>query len=416
MKPETRVLLESELIGWMMVYADKVFSVDGLDFPIFSHPAHRKIAQEIISRIEKQEVANPLTLLNALPEEGIYPDGVRKYLTDCTYRAAYCHFPQEVVNTLLNDNRRLELIRLCGTVADDAERGDDPEGLAGELVDGLDGVMREMRCVNLQDDYAISVKVLEAMKATPQCMPTGLVRLDKAMDGGLYAGKSYGFAARKKVGKTILAGTISHNLNQAGVKHLFICGEMSAEEVHQRTMARATGIYPSVFRDREKSTPAMINRIHTAIAQTKRCAIYASTPGLTFVDLKRTVAAAIARHQIQGFILDYWQLVKGKDSKESDASHLDRVAQWIADFCRQQGIWSITMAQINQEGNTRGGEGIRLAFDQVYQMHVNGDNPGNPGRWLEMLDTRYTQWGHIGDENKAGLWLNDKGPYFEETA
>ena len=42
--------------------------------------------------------------------------------------------------------------------------------------------------------------------------------------------------------------------------------------------------------------------------------------------------------------------------------HPVEIAQWIADFSRRNGIWSITMAQLNQEDNTRGGEGIRLAF------------------------------------------------------
>ena len=42
---------------------------------------------------------------------------------------------------------------------------------------------------------------------------TGLPQLDNSMGGGLFEGKMYGFSARKKGGKTLLAGTVSYNLN-----------------------------------------------------------------------------------------------------------------------------------------------------------------------------------------------------------
>ena len=63
-------------------------------------------------------------------------------------------------------------------------------------------------------------KILAAMKSKKRPYSTGLRKLDEAMGGGLYPGKSYGFAARKKVGKTILAGTISCNLAQQAGKRL----------------------------------------------------------------------------------------------------------------------------------------------------------------------------------------------------
>ena len=72
--------------------------------------------------------------------------------------------------------------------------------------------------------------------------------------------------------------------------------------------------------------------------------------------------------------------------------------------------------KINQEGNTRGGEGLRLAFDQVYHMRAPNDDPSRSGRWLEMIDTRYTKWANIGSETAPGLTLEEKGLYFSEAA
>lgn len=74
------------------------------------------------------------------------------------------------------------------------------------------------------------------------------------------------------------------------------------------------------------------------------------------------------------------------------------------------------MAQINQDGNTRGGEGIRMAFDQVYQIRGVGEKEdiSVPERWLEMMDTRYTKWMNVGDTNGGGYTVHECGPYFVE--
>jgi hypothetical protein len=89
------------------------------------------------------------------------------------------------------------------------------------------------------------------------------------------------------------------------------------------------------------------------------------------------------------------------------------VAQWIADYARRENLWTLVMAQINQEGNTRGGEGLRLAFDQVYQIHR--PDLGKSETWIEMMETRYTAWENIGSEEIPGLYLIQKGPYFNQA-
>lgn len=266
-----------------------------------------------------------------------------------------------------------------------------------------------------QDDYIVTENILQDMKRDVRPYSTGYAQLDAAMDGGLYPGKSYGFAARKKMGKTILAGSISCNLNLMGVRHLFICGEMSPAEVQKRTLARQLKIKQSMFNAKEGKNPEFLQKVADAAMTSKRAIIYKNAPGVTFEDLKKYVLLARLRKKITGFILDYWQLVGGKPKGKSTAEHLDEVAQWVADTCRKYDLWSITMAQINQEGNTRGGEGIRLAFDQVYVLQAPNDDPGRSERWLDMSDTRYTAWRSVGDNKKPGFYLNELGPWFSET-
>jgi replicative DNA helicase len=187
------------------------------------------------------------------------------------------------------------------------------------------------------------------------CYPTGLAGLDKAMGGGLFAGKLYGLAARKKVGKTILLGSVSHNLNQAGTKHLFITLEMSPEEIEQRNAGREQGFNSIKFLTRDDA--GLPDRVSAYVGGIKNYTIYEHAPGASLDQVRGMVARAITGAGIKGVILDYLQLVGGKERNETEEYHLRSVAQWLADICRKEGIFALTAAQVNQDGNTRGGEG-----------------------------------------------------------
>ena len=133
------------------------------------------------------------------------------------------------------------------------------------------------------------------------------------------------------------------------------------------------------------------------------------TPGISFPQLQTRALAGIAAGA-KGTIIDYWQVVTGKATNESEEFHLRTVAQWCADIARKTGTWFLMAAQINQEGNTRGGEGLKLACDQYYQLHRE---KREPGAWLHMEETRYTPYQDIGDDTVPGLYMSSRiGPCF----
>ncbi len=69
----------------------------------------------------------------------------------------------------------------------------------------------------------------------------------------------------------------------------------------------------------------------------------------------------------------------------------------------------LVAAQVNQTGNTRGGEGLKLASDMYFTLHRE---KGAQGAWLEMEETRYTLYTDVGSANHPGLWLSKTGPHF----
>lgn len=335
-----------------------------------------------------------------------------KYLAKLAATAIHGMEAIDLANVIHDTATKRALIASCeATILRACEAGQSAEEVTAHALAELDAIASPVAASKIKDDAEITLDILREINTRRPIVSTGLSKLDDAMGGGLYAGKSYGFAARKKVGKTVLASTISYNLNAAGVPHLFICGEMGPQEIHERNLCRELNVYPSIFNSPEAKETCFQDRLKHSAAKSNRCIKYQNAPGLTLADLRQFIAAAIAKHKIQGVILDYWQLVEGQEKGQSEATHLGKVAQWLANYGRKYGVWNITMAQINQEGNTRGGEGLRLAYDQVFQIHR--EDISAPKAWVEMMDTRYTKWTNIGSEECPGLLMNAKGPYFE---
>jgi replicative DNA helicase len=252
-----------------------------------------------------------------------------------------------------------------------------------------------------------ALRLIEDIARRRPCVSTGLPCLDRAMGGGLYAGRSYAVEAMDKRGKTTLAGTISYNLNLAGVRHAYVAMEMGAAEIELRQAARHLGIPATRFlADGRALIPAL-----TAYANALPGNVaYLDLPGGTFRDLRSELARALSRHRIEGYILDYWQLVGGRDRAQSLEEHLRGVAQWCADFGRKHGLWSLILAQLNEDGMGFGSRrGLQMSADQVYILHRE---PYADTAWLEQRVSRYTPTGDVGSAGNHALGLDNRGPYF----
>lgn len=406
---------EAQLLGAIMRENSLIDNVNFLSEEHFYAPVHQRIFTACKTKIANGELATPITLAKAFEAT---PDLPTSYLAQCVASAAPNLFSFNQLARYVKDlAQRRELIAQCRKAMDDlANQGSDIIPIATAISNVCDRLMAGDKRFEMRDGWEVTQRIVDAMNAGSQPFPSGIKRLDKAMDGGFYAGKLYGFAGKKKHGKTILGGTISVNLAMNGTKHLFICGEMSSEEIQQRNLARVGKFFPAVFRNDNNYSRSedFKTKFNEAVQWQQNNIIFSNAPALTFDKLKSIVKQAVLKHGIKGFILDYWQLVGGKDNKKSTAEHSDEVAQWLADTAKKHNLFVIAMAQINQEGNTRGGEGLRLACDQMYQ--IQRPDITQAGMWLEMMDTRYTGWANIGSEDRQCIMLNPKGPYFEEDA
>ena len=246
--------------------------------------------------------------------------------------------------------------------------------------------------------------ILKHMEAPSNCYPTGMKRLDEGLGGGLYEGFTYGFCGAEKSGKTTLAHTISHQLP---CKHLYIAMEMGSEQIEQRNIARSAGINSLAFLNKGVTK----NQVETAIQNEN--IYYSDQVGSTLDEILNTVRMAKIKHDIAGFIVDYWELIQPQGNYSSEEKHLRDAAQGLANFARKNKLWCIVLAQMNQDGKLFGGGGLRKACDQLYMIKT--PEGSSYTRYLEMDASRYTMKENIGSEQKPWVMMSVKsGPYFYE--
>lgn len=408
---------EQQLLGAMLMNHFAISSVkDMLIAEHFVGENHPAIYQTIIDMYHDSISVTPSLVASKL---AVSFDGftVQQYLAAIMSMAISVISPTSHAEIISDLHTKRCIVDSCAEIMSEVTTS--PMDSGAEIALRCAGKMRDLILTSTRNqflsDKSIAESLISGLYDDAKCYKTGLGLLDDAMDGGLFAGRVYGFFARMKMGKTILAGTIAHNLMQQGHKTLFIAGEMSAAQIHERVLARMMGCFASDFRKKtERESPFFAQKLSKATALLNETLIYSDAAGLSFQKLKDIVSTAREKHNVQVIILDYWQLVTSTDSRIGKAEHLSRVAQWIAESAKDTGIAWVVIGQLNREGKVKDSDGAGAAFDQIYHINGNHDSREDSSRWIKMEETRYTAWNDCGSEEEPAFMINPKGLFFEE--
>jgi replicative DNA helicase len=284
----------------------------------------------------------------------------------------------------------------------------DPEIEPDFILDRISAIYENQDQEPLKTGQEVLNLILEGLKTPNKCHPTGLKQLDRAMGGGLYEGWTYGFGGAEKAGKTMLAGTIANNMTKNGTKLLYIALEMGSVQIEQRQIAARLGFNPMKFLQDKPFVATKVSQ-----SQANDNIFYMDMAGATLEEILLCVVKAKAKFGIDGFIVDYWQLIENNTKFPTEEQKLRHNAQALANFARKKGIFCVLMAQVNKTGDLFGGNGLVKACDQLYLIRTPEDELRSDERWLEMRATRYTQRADLGSEQNSYLKIN-KYAVFEE--
>lgn len=410
---EPRVLAdfiaEQELIGAALRDNGLVLRLD-LAPEDFCDPAHQRIWDLARSRIGSGEFFSVATVSQAAPEIGRYLSKIADYAGALDHRSC--------ANSVKDFAAKRRLIEAAERLIEEAHA---PELSGSEAAARAIGYLSRVSVsAKAKDKHAVIAEIADDIGRQKICHSTGLPELDRVMAGGLYPGKLYGIAARKKVGKTTLLGTVSDNLNSAGIKHLFVAGEMTPQEIERRNIARRRGFNSIQFLKHTRASLDLHHEVSAYLADTPNATIYEPAAGRkTTFDLYRMICNAVVAGA-RGAIIDYLQLFRPANPRQNFAEHLDELSQGLADLASEHGIFILIAAQLNQQerANVRGGEGLRNAADwyATFSRCIESDEEFEPAaRWLEVEDARYCTYGSIGSNTQPGFWIDPHGPHVSET-
>lgn len=212
---------------------------------------------------------------------------------------------------------------------------------------------------------------------------------------------------------TALSGSISHALNGRGTMHGFAALEMTDEEIEMRDVARDLKVNSiRLMKGTLAHDPVGGGRVIETMGDTPNATVYFSEPGANLADLRAFVLQAMSQFKITGFIVDYHQLIGRQDMGQTEEWHLRTSAEALQKICKQFGLWCLLVLQLNQEGNARGGEGIKLACDG-YMTLVR--EKGSSGAHVELELCRYKESASMGSTTVPGLIMDPHGPHFTDN-
>lgn len=407
--------MESSVLGSILANNEILYKVlDILRPDCFQEGLNRDIYICIKELLDFGEPISPFRVYNKFAER--LGEANKGYLATLPSLARPISLRSDVLHLSDLANRRC-ISNLCNVVLDRIKEFD-KSGLekAGELVSEATKIITGMNSessVNILDGMN---NLLQQMKADkPQyAAKTGIEVLDDAMAGGMQKGRVYAFMAAAKCGKTMLATMISNNLNDNGHKHVFICAEMGSHEIIQRMAGQRIGVPTSEFMYHK---PDVIKKLENVLMYIKHNVIFEDVPGVEFEHLKSLIELHMHKNKIEGFILDYYQLVSGCEKNETQAQHLENVANWIHRVCKKHNIWCVLLVQTNDNQQVLGSRGLNRACDQGYLLERPLDEQGDPmnaSAWLKLRFSRYTRAYNLGTETNPCLRIHKNGTHFEE--
>lgn len=376
-------------------------------------PLHGRILDACGRLVGKGVIPSPVTLKNLFDQDGALREiGGAQYLVELA---------QSVVSVLHADDYAHQVADLAGrrhtlAVLERAKDelldfSQDVNVLVAETMHRLPAGMGPSES-GMRTKHQVREEIARYVDQPGVFYPSGLAGVDKLLGGGLFAKKLYGLAARHKAGKSALSMSISHALNAQNTMHGFAALEMSDVELEMRDVASDLQVNSlRLMLGSRAQAPVGGGRVIETMGDLPDATIYFSRPGATMADIRGFILQAISRHKITGVIVDYHQLI-GQVDDFTEERHLRESAQALAKMCRQLNIWCLLVLQLNQEGNARGGEGIKLACDAY--MTLNRD-PGADGAYLSLDLCRYKEAGSMGTATVPGLMLDPHGPHFRDA-
>ncbi len=223
--------------------------------------------------------------------------------------------------------------------------------LAGDVVAMQSSQLRQepRRLADLVIGAIDRYSELAAGKKSP-AMPTGIVELDRLLNGGMRPGKVYGLAARPSVGKSSAARAIAINLAAGGYSTLVLSQEMPTDEVTDCMLAQLGSIESGRLATGHMSQ-ADWSHLTDAAEYARGLPLWIDDDGGLTIGQIRGKARVIKGLRV--LVLDYLQLSTSTLKNATTNDQIAEISKGLKQLAMQLGMAIVVLSQLNRQVEQR---------------------------------------------------------------
>ncbi|RYY36314.1 MAG: replicative DNA helicase [Sphingobacteriaceae bacterium] len=452
--PPQAVDLEEAVLGALMLEKDALSSViDILKPEVFYVEAHQKIFNAIRLLFERTSPVDILTVTAQLRQQGeLDIIGGAYYITQLTNRVASAANIEYHARIIIQKYIQRELIRISTEVISDAYQ-DTTDVL--DLLDKAEKNLFDIAQNNLRRDsrkmddlMQEALKDIEALKDKKDGLTgvaSGFTELDR-MTSGWQKSDLVIIAARPAMGKTAFVLTCARNAAVDFAKPVVVFSlEMSSVQLVNRLVSGESMIEQEKIR-KGNLEPWEWEQIHSKVGKLEQAPlIIDDTPALNIFEFRAKCRRLKSQHDIQLIIIDYLQLMHGKNdgkggNREQEIGSISRALKSVA---KELNVPVIALSQLSRAVESRPGGSKRpmlsdlresgsieqdadmvlfLYRPEYYGLEVDEDNNptqgvgeviiakhrnGETGRVRLKFVGKYVKFTDLEDSNDFGMGANN---------
>lgn len=215
-------------------------------------------------------------------------------------------------------------------------------------------------------------------------IPTGIVGLDRLLNGGLRRGEMMVIGARPKNGKTALALALARNMARSYAV-LFLSQEMPVSQLmHRHTAAAGSFDLGRILRADPKDS-AMWQAVTEAAQNLGELRlVHDDQSSLTLLDIRRKAMQVKRRHGLDVLFVDFLQLMAGA-GEENRNRELDMIINGIKALALDLEIGVVVLSQMSRKADETYGRptmshlrdsgAIEAAADQIALIFTDWAHP-----------------------------------------
>jgi replicative DNA helicase len=218
----------------------------------------------------------------------------------------------------------------------------------------------------------IVLQVVDEMegKVVKECFATGLLKLDRALKGGIHRGELMTIASETGGGKSIELVQASVTNLLEGKSVVFFSLEMSAQDILTRMACNIAGYEIREPEDYKNANQHEIMKINSALLQLSKLPLEIVDDVDDLEDILSISRRFIGEKKADVIAVDYIQIIS-YDKIESREGQISEITRQLKVLAQKNKVVVMTASQLNDDGKLRESRAIGQHSNQVvYIEHI----------------------------------------------